>query len=266
MTPQKKSLELPLKSKRQLNADCALLTFECDRETLSGCQPGQFFNLRPLHSSAPLLRRPISICDARPEEGELDLLVRVVGDGTRLLTERQPGATIGAVGPLGQGFSADPSRPALCVAGGVGVAPVFYLARSLARQNGGTAMDLHFCYGARSEKDFVLLEEIEAASSALHLTTEDGSQGEKGFVTKILEPWLKGDRQIFVCGPPAMMDAVLRQVQEKSLVGQFSLENQMGCGVGACMGCVVPGREGLIRVCCDGPVVFSDALERIEPH
>ena len=332
----KSKLSLRLLRNERLSADAYLLTFALPSGPARECRPGQFFNLRPLDSTAPLLRRPISICDARPEEGEMDFLIQVIGYGTRLLCRNLPGAEVDAVGPLGTSFQADPARPALMVAGGMGVAPLYFLARWMRREaaalnltgraepglaecaergvvgrgegaGGGAGSvpvrarpcsanngaPITFCYGARSASNFVLLDRIGREVSRLELATEDGSRGVKGYVTEAVRDFLKpgpraqpdaqthstaqthsGERaqpdeqvrlaeQIFVCGPPAMMRDVLVMMRERGLEGQFSLENQMGCGVGACMGCVVPSRGGFLRVCCDGPVVNSSQLDSV---
>jgi dihydroorotate dehydrogenase electron transfer subunit len=296
----KSKLPLRLLRNEPLTADASLLTFALPLGLALGCRPGQFFNLRPLDSTAPLLRRPISICDVRPKENEVDFLIQVIGDGTRLLCETRPGAEVDAVGPLGTSFQTDPARPALMVAGGVGVAPLYFLARQMRREaaaqdsadgtgsvfvrarpcssnnesfsgagpaGGGAhsaaSPSITFCYGARSASHLVLLDRIEREVSRLVLATEDGSRGAKGLVTDAARDLLQPGAQIFVCGPPAMMQTVLVMMRERGLEGQFSLENQMGCGVGACMGCVVPSRGGFLRVCCDGPVVQSQMLDSV---
>lgn len=250
---------MPLLRNAELNRQTRLLTLQASPEEAALCAPGQFLNLRVLPSTSPLLRRPISICDARVDSGEIDLLVQVVGEGTAVLAERQPGAQIDVMGPLGTTFEVG-RRPALMVAGGVGVAPLYYLARSLERTGQNEQVD--FCYGARTKEQLVLLEEITETGATLHLATEDGSAGTQGYVTALAEG-LMADHDIYVCGPVPMMQAMLDLLQRNAQEGQLSLENQMGCGVGACMGCVVEGREGLIRVCKDGPVVWSRHLDRL---
>ncbi len=261
MTKVKTTLEL--KSNVALNADTYLLTLKAPLELAADCGPGQFFNIQPLHSTAPLLRRPISICDAR--EGEIDFLVKDVGQGTHVLAENPPKSRIDIVGPLGNTFIYDADRPALLVAGGVGVAPLYYLASDMTRSQ-ERPPEITFCYGARDKAGFVLTDKISNIVNELLLATEDGSEGYKGYVTDLIADRLDAKTQIFVCGPPMMMQKVLEMLQERNISGQISLENQMGCGVGACQGCVVPGRHGHIRVCCDGPVVSSDDLDRILTH
>jgi dihydroorotate dehydrogenase electron transfer subunit len=261
MTKVKTTLEL--KSNHALNADTYLLTLDAPAALAAGCRPGQFFNIQPLHSTAPLLRRPISICDAR--ENEIDFIVKDVGQGTHVLAENPPKSQIDIVGPLGNTFTYDADRPALLVAGGVGVAPLYYLASDMTR-GAKRPPNIAFCYGARDKAGFVLTDKIPNVVDELLLATEDGSEGHRGYVTGLIEDRLDTGLQIFVCGPPVMMQTVLEMLQERKLTGQISLENQMGCGVGACQGCVVPGRHGHIRVCCDGPVISSDELDRILIH
>ncbi len=109
----------------------------------------------------------------------------------------------------------------------------------------------------------MLLEKLLHPSIRLVLTTEDGSQGAKGYVTEHAAPFLTPEAQVFVCGPAPTMNAALGLLRARGLEGQISLENRMGCGVGACQGCVVPSRRGMIRVCCDGPVVPSEWLDTV---
>jgi dihydroorotate dehydrogenase electron transfer subunit len=256
MTHKEKAI-LQLVGNQRLNADTVMLTLSAAPELTAACQPGQFFNIRTLDSSAPLLRRPISICDARTDAGEIDLVVKTVGEGTQFLGALGPGDSLDVVGPLGVGFSLNPGRPCSMIAGGVGVAPLHFLARR------AIDADVAFCYGGRSAADLVLSDTLAEMVAHFAPATEDGSAGVEGYVTLAAEEYLTDERDIFVCGPPGMMNAVLQSMRAKGLRGQFSLENRMGCGVGACQGCVVPGRDGAIRVCCDGPVVDSDELDSI---
>ena len=261
---RKQKLELEILRTAYVAPDTRLITLTLDRDLAAACLPGQFFNLQPLDSTSPLLRRPISICDARPERGELDLLVQAVGEGTRQLNQRRCGAHLDVVGPLGHAFEVDLERPALMVAGGVGVAPLYFLAAWIRRRAPKKKQTpIVFCYGARSASDFVLLHRIGAAATNVELATEDGSRGTKGYVTACAEPYFVPGSQIFVCGPPGLMNATLAILRERGLRAQLSLENQMGCGVGACQGCVVPGKQGTIRVCCDGPVVDSEEIDHV---
>jgi dihydroorotate dehydrogenase electron transfer subunit len=120
-----------------------------------------------------------------------------------------------------------------------------------------------FCYGARTAGDFVLLDRIEPLVDQLVLTTNDGSKGTKEFVTEAAERYFAPGVSIFTCGPNPMMDDLLRRMRRHGLEGQVSLENQMGCGIGACQGCVVTTREGYRRICCEGPVLPTTVLDSI---
>lgn len=262
---RKQSVALPIRKIAALNSLTYLLTLGADSRLAEACRPGQFFNLRPHKTTAPLLRRPISICDARPQIGEIDFLVRRVGEGTSLLVDQAEGEVADLVGPLGNPFSCEPAADALLIAGGVGVAPLHFLAGWLHRIPGYSANPprITFCYGARTKSDLVLLDKIEACVSRLLLVTEDGSAGKQGLITDHLGSLLTPSKTVFVCGPSPMMNAVLTLMRERGVEGQFSLENRMGCGVGACQGCVVPGRKGMIRVCCDGPVVLTSEIDKV---
>ena len=261
--PTKAMIQATLAHNRALNARTHLLTYDVPADIAAACRPGQFVNVRALDSTAPLLRRPISICDARPDDGQIDLLVQKIGEGTRQIASRNPGAVVDMIGPLGTVFQTNPARPALMIAGGVGVAPLYFLTRRLHADNPDNPPTVTFCYGARSADDFVLLDRIEDTEAVLALATEDGSRGAKGYVTDIAEEQMTTDTDIFVCGPSPMMNAALRLMRGRGVEGQLSLENMMGCGVGACQGCVVPTRQGHLRVCHEGPVVPSELLDRV---
>lgn len=215
--------------------------------------PGQFVNIRPSTGTDPLLRRPISIAAVNRIMGTFSILVKRIGPGTRLLAERRPGTKVDVIGPLGRGFEWTDARRMVLVAGGVGVAPMLFLAREAVQRQ--QPPEITFCYGARTAGEFVLLDQIEQTAGRLVLATEDGSRGHHGFVTEAAEPLLEPGTSIATCGPNPMMDDLMQRMRARGLEGQVSLENQMGCGIGACQGCVVPTRRGYIRICCDGPVL-----------
>jgi len=153
---------------------------------------------------------------------------------------------------------------ALLVAGGVGVAPLHFLAAQArrARRAGADGPRVVFAYGARDSNGLALSDEIEQIVDELIISTEDGSRGRKGLVTDLLGPSLDAGCEVYCCGPRPMIAAVLRLMRQRGIEkGWFSLENQMGCGVGVCLGCVVPTRRGYLRVCCDGPVLPAEILD-----
>jgi dihydroorotate dehydrogenase electron transfer subunit len=233
--------------------------------------PGQFLMLG-IPGSEILLRRPFSVCGLPgtfPEtaDGTLQVLYKVVGRGTRLLSGLGPGARLTILGPLGNGFDlsgATEARPVL-VAGGIGSAPFPALLDALRRS--GAARPILF-YGGRSSADLPLLDWFRERCEVV-VSTDDGSLGVHGLVTAPLTPWLE-DRgedavELYACGPDPMLRAVRIIAGELRLPCQLSLEAHMACGFGVCIGCVVPthggcGESRYERVCVEGPVMRAERL------
>lgn len=227
-------------------------------------QPGQFVHLRVSEASDPLLRRPISVMLVDRQRESVRLLVQKVGRGTELLAARPAGSEVDLLGPLGQGFPLPaPGKDALLVAGGVGVAPLIFLADILRTRPQTPAV--RGLYGGRQAAQLPVWTELAARCDEFYVATEDGSAGESGRVTDLLgEQLTRGDVQVvYTCGPRAMMAEVVRQAAAAGLPTFVSLEEWMGCGVGACLGCVVPatGERGYVRVCQDGPVFAADEID-----
>lgn len=221
----------------------------------NGCElppmvPGQFVEVRVDGSPTTFLRRPISIHFVDRRAGELRLLVALVGDGTRQLATLTPGHRLNCLLPLGNGFTLPTAdcHP-LLVGGGVGVAPLLYLGAELRR----LGVEPTFLLGARTATDLLMLDEF-ASHGRVFVTTEDGSQGEQGFVTQhtLLGKEMFGC--IYTCGPTPMMKAVAAYASKKDIDCEASLENVMACGLGACLCCVEKTTEGNLCVCKDGPV------------
>ena len=207
-------------------------------DTLPEMVPGQFVEVRVDGSPTTFLRRPISINNVDTERNELHLLVACIGDGTKRL---------GMLKEKGK---------RLLVGGGVGVAPLLYLGRKLKEEG----VEPTFLLGARSAKDLLLIEDFKAVGRVF-VTTEDGSEGEKGFVTDHTI-WKKETYDIVsTCGPSPMMKAVARKAKEKGVKCEVSLENRMACGVGACLCCVEKVKDkGNVCVCTEGPVFYAEQL------
>jgi dihydroorotate dehydrogenase electron transfer subunit len=224
----------------------------------------------------PLLRRPFSVFDTHPyprtgRPSGLDLLVKDVGVGTHKLSLVRAGEALNVLGPQGRPFQLSSEMRhrvgfGCLVAGGVGIAALLLLARRL------VALEITpvLFYGGRSVEDLVLREHFEKLGVQTIYTTEDGSYGERGLVTGPLEQFLrKHSRQglrLYACGPWGMMKAVHMLAQRHGVPCEVSLEARMGCSLGACMGCVVKGRdekgeEQYIRVCQEGPVMDSRAVD-----
>ncbi|MBQ5896327.1 MAG: dihydroorotate dehydrogenase electron transfer subunit [Bacteroidaceae bacterium] len=249
-------VDLVIKEIQQVNANCVLLVMASETP-FPDVRPGQFAELRIDNTPTVMLRRPISVHSFDAEKNEIGFLVQVVGDGTKWLGSLKAGDKVNTLLPLGNGFTMPvvPGKKYLLVGGGVGSAPLYYLAQELA--NGGNEFTI--LIGARSAKDLYRREAYEALGR-VEYTTEDGSLGEKGFVTNHSLLAEKYD-YIYTCGPKPMMMAVARYARENNIACEVSLENKMACGLGACLCCVEDTKEGHKCVCTDGPVFSIDELK-----
>ena len=242
--------DLTVVSLEQLNEKHVLLKLT-DDAPLPPMRPGQFVEVRVDKSPSTFLRRPISINYVDRQRNELWLLIAVVGEGTRALAGLHIGDRLNCVLPLGNGFSlpADAGQRILLVGGGVGVAPLLYFGAQIS-ESGSEPI---FLLGARTADDLLELDAFSALGT-VHITTEDGSAGEKGFVTH--HSVLQRERfdRISTCGPKPMMVAVAAFAQKAGIRCEASLENRMACGVGACLCCVEKTTAGNLCVCKEGPV------------
>lgn len=223
--------------------------------TLPDILPGQFVQVRIDHSPVTYLRRPISVNFVDGDHGHLWLLVRKAGAGTKALIDLKTGDSLNLLLPLGNSFTLDPvNKRVLLAGGGVGVAPMLYLGYWL-RQHG---LEPEFLLGARSAADVLELDEFRAVGP-VHISTEDGSLGEKGLVTAnsvLNEKW----DLIYCCGPAPMMKAVAKVAASIGAECEVSLENMMACGLGACLCCVENTVKGNVCVCTEGPVFNTRQL------
>lgn len=216
---------------------------------LPDIQPGQFVELEVPDRKHTFLRRPISVNFVDRTTQQLWLLVRVAGEGTAHLAAMPQGASLRIMLPLGHGFTVDPARRTLLVGGGVGVAPLLYLAHTL--NAAGTTPDL--LLGARTAS-MLLQTDLFARVANVLIATDDGSAGHHGVVTT--HPAMTdGDYDLIACcGPQPMMQAVARLAHSRGIDCEVSLENMMACGLGACLCCVENTIDGHVCVCTEGPV------------
>ncbi|MCH5301824.1 MAG: dihydroorotate dehydrogenase electron transfer subunit [Prevotella sp.] len=243
-------LDLRVKSVAKIHERYVLIKLT-DEQPLPDMLPGQFVEVRVDGSPTTFLRRPISINFVDKEQNELWLLVAAVGDGTRRLAQLQPGDLLNCVLPLGNGFTM-PSKAGehfLLVGGGVGVAPLLYMGAQMHR----LGCEPTFLLGARTGKDLLMLDEFKKYGHVC-VTTEDGSEGEKGFVTNHSLLQKQHFERIATCGPTPMMKAVARYARQANTECEVSLENLMACGLGACLCCVEKTSMGNVCVCKEGPV------------
>jgi dihydroorotate dehydrogenase electron transfer subunit len=216
-------------------------------------KPGQFVMVKCGEDN--LLRRPFSIHQVDNERNSLALLFKVVGRGTDWLSKRQSGASIDILGPLGNGFNIFPaSRNLLLVGGGIGVAPLPFLAREARKLGLLTSM----CLGTATANE--PLRNLIPSDIKCAVATEDGTAGHCGFITELLPEYIDRADQVFVCGPSPMYQAMAEMPQLKGKPVEVSLEARMGCGFGVCYGCTVKTKQGLKQVCRDGPVFELDDI------
>ena len=220
--------------------------------------PGQFAEVLVSNSTTTYLRRPFSVYETDVAKNELSLLIKKVGDGTAALSKLKEGDILNLVYPLGNSFSMPGGEKALLVGGGVGIAPMFLLAKQLKEK--GYNPDV--LIGGRTSKDIIEPEKYQPFGEVF-ITTDDGSAGEKGMVTQhsLFSGKIKEYSAVYACGPDPMMKAVARLAESLDIPCEISLENTMACGIGACLCCVVETVEGNKTTCIDGPVFDTRKLK-----
>ena len=209
--------------------------------------PGQFVNIK---IESEFLRRPISICDY--DDTTLTLIYKVVGKGTSIMSAMQENTWLDILIALGNGFNTNESgeNPVL-IGGGVGVPPMYKLAKELIAEGKKVTVILGF----NKEEEIFYKEEFEKIGATVYVTTVDGSVGTKGFVTDVLKDLEYS--YVFTCGPEPMLKAVYNT---STTSGQFSFEERMGCGFGVCMGCSCKTKYGNKRICMDGPILRKEEI------
>jgi dihydroorotate dehydrogenase electron transfer subunit len=237
-------------------------------------KPGQFIMFRVQTSLPPLLRRPFGIfrtgflpadCEGQPPKEYLEILYKVVGRGTTIMSGLHEGDRVEVLGPLGRGFDLGVAgNDKILVGGGIGLVPLYMLAQELVKSS-----RVRLLIGGKRRDDIIMVTEFERLGVNTHIATEDGSLGEEGFVTRVLERKLQKypRAEVFACGPMPMLEAVQRLCAAENVPLQVSLEALMACGVGACLGCVVKGaghseqNPQYLCTCKEGPVFRAERLD-----
>ncbi len=235
-------------SKREIAKNQVEMLLE-NKELAEEALPGQFVHIN-IGSEAHILRRPISVCDAY--ENITRIVFEIKGEGTKILAEKKEGEMIDLIGPLGNGFTVKPGQRAVVIGGGLGSFPLLYLAKKLDNPK--------IFLGFRN-KDMVCLEDDFKKCGEVQIATDDGSYGYHGFAIDLAREALDGCDIIYACGPTPMLRAVKAMGEEKGIKTEISMEQRMGCGVGACLVCVCKTQSGYDKVCQKGPVF--DAKEVI---
>jgi dihydroorotate dehydrogenase electron transfer subunit len=235
----------------------------------ANAQPGQFITVRINSETTPLLRRPFSIYNCSPQREIIEILFDVVGEGTKLLADKEVNDELDILGPLGKGFALPPDLPdrsnrpavqpakmAILVGGGIGLAPLLFLAKALK----GKIPAVYAIIGARAKNHLIDPAEFTNTGAQVLTCTDDGSAGKKGLAPEFIPPILEEAKEIaraaviYACGPRPMLKMCAEIAQQYNVPCQVSMEEKMACGVGACMGCVIKTRSGYQKVCDEGPV------------
>jgi dihydroorotate dehydrogenase electron transfer subunit len=250
-------LDLKVAANERLHQNYCLLKLTAE-EKLPEMLPGQFVQVQVENSPSTFLRRPISINYVDKEANQLWLLVQIVGEGSRHMAMLSEGDKLNLMLPLGNGFMLPEKKgeKLLLIGGGVGTAPMLGLGAKLKEMG----YEPNFLLGARSANDLLQLDMFRSIGN-IFITTEDGSVGEKGYVTNhsVLKE-VKFDK-IYTCGPKPMMMAVAKYAKANDIWCEVSLENHMACGIGACLCCVEKNKEGHnVCVCTTGPVFNINEL------
>jgi dihydroorotate dehydrogenase electron transfer subunit len=241
----------------QLNATNFLIRLKSN-ESLPILRPGQFVNIEIKDSSEIFLRRPFSIFDVDYNKKEISIIVKILGRGSKKLTEIGKGETISIIFPLGKSFTyPEKEEKILLIGGGSGVAPMLFLAK----ESGLDKNNVSLLLGARTKEDHINVENYQK-NGMLYFATEDGTLGEKGFVTahSVFKDLAKYDK-VYACGPDAMMKAIALEAKKANVFCEVSLENLMACGFGVCLCCIEPTVNGNLCVCTEGPVFNVNDLK-----
>ena len=260
-----KQEQAKLIKKEQLKSDIYKFSVQAP-EIVKEAKPGNFIEIRVSDQTEPFLRRPISIYNLEKENGILEFIFQVKGKGTEILSKKKENDLIDIIGPLGYGtFKYDQYKNLGIIGGGIGVFPLYELAKCAKKDNKNVNTYLGFRY-----KDYVVLEdEFQNVSDNLTITTDDGSYAKQGFAINFLEKDIEEGKidAIYACGPLPMLKAVQKLAIEKNIPCQISLEEKMGCGLGVCLGCAVKTAKSpkdapeYWHVCKAGPVFQAKDVE-----
>ncbi|MFV0266414.1 MAG: dihydroorotate dehydrogenase electron transfer subunit [Draconibacterium sp.] len=243
---------------KPLNATNFLIKVKSN-SVLPNILPGQFVNVEISDSKEIFLRRPFSVFEVDYNDNTISMIVKILGRGSKKLTEIEPGRNVSLVYPLGKSFTYPSSTDkVLLIGGGSGVAPMLFLAK----ESGLDKTQVNILLGAGSKEDHIDVESYSKYAN-LHYATEDGSMGEKGFVTQhsvFVNDLTKYDK-VYACGPDGMMRAIAKVAKATGVFCEVSLENLMACGFGVCLCCIEPTNKGNLCVCTDGPVFNINELK-----
>ena len=247
-----KRLDAKIVSNKLISKDIAEMILHVPQISAE-IKAGQFVEIDT--NGATLLKKPISIADLDPIQKNMTLYYKVIGKGTQALANFPAGSSADIIGALGNGFPL-PQEACYIVGGGIGIPPMYLLAKN-------SKMPIDVFLGARSKDDLILIENFRNINNVKNVTctTDDGSFGQKGFVISALMKAMQTEkRTVYACGPFPLLKAIAKYCAEENVDCFVCMEAYMGCGVGACMGCVIPTKNGMQRVCKEGPVFSANDI------
>jgi len=255
-------MNVKLVKKEELMQDLFKFSVESS-EITQNAKPGQFLEIRVSDNIDPFLRRPISIYNTDKENNIIEFIFQIRGKGTKILAEKKEGDFIDVLGPLGNGtFEVEGKENVMIIGGGIGIFPLYELTKQL-KNKSNTRVYLGF----RNENYVVLEKEFQEIANSVIVTTDDGSYGNKGFAIEYMKKDILKNKPdiIYACGPLAMLKIIQELSITENIPCQISLEERMGCGIGACLGCAVKIIDGhdtkYGHVCKDGPVFWANQVE-----
>lgn len=244
---------------RQLTEDIYTLKINVD-DAVYNALMGQFIHIKCSDSNDPLLRRPISLLDVNIPDKTFDIVYQVKGIGTKYLANKKVGDTLDIIGPIGNSFDvSDNNKHIAVIGGGIGIFPLYYLLKNI-KSNKDAFL------GFRNKNNIVMEKDFHQVASNLYISTDDGSYGYNGIITDKFQECLKNKKydMIYACGPVAMLNSVVEVAKLNNIKCQVSLEQRMGCGIGACLVCACKTKKdddwAYKHVCKDGPVFNSEEV------
>lgn len=260
---EKYQIKVEIKQIDCINDNCRIVFLS--PQLCAVARPGQFLMVKPGEGAThdPLMRRPFSI--HKISHDEISIVFKIVGRGTKLLSTKKKSEYVNIVGPLGTGFDIKRTARHYLIGGGMGIAPLYFLAQGIKKFHPGS--EITVLLGARNAGELEIFSEFYSLHDlGLRISTDDGSAGHHGLVLDLLKQAEieKKECAVYCCGPLAMMKAVAEYCKLKKIPCQVSLETTMACGIGACLGCAVTGadmvKKSYVHVCKDGPVFEANKI------